>query len=92
MRQSEWERLKEMQEKGKSKTEILESMKPRRMNGRTVPEGGIAIREAGRKYGINYSTLSRWVKRGWVSVILRTNNWTYIDEKSLLKAIESRMN
>lgn len=92
MRQSEWERLKEMQDKGKSTTEILEAAKPRRMNGHKAPKGGISIRAAARKYGINYSTLSRWAKRGWVNIIQRTANWTYIDEKSLVKAIESRMN
>lgn len=88
MRESERQKLMVLMQSGKSDEEILEAMKPKRNgNGHHIPKGGISIREAARKYGIHYSTLSRWAKRGWVKVLLRELNWLYIDEKSLQKAI-----
>jgi len=53
------------------------------------PEGGISIRVASRKYGIPHPTLSVWVnKKGYVPIILRTQNALYVDEGKLAKIIE----
>lgn len=52
-----------------------------------APEGGISIREAARKYDIDHSTISRWVSRGYIPVLLREKNWVYINEKILVEYI-----
>ena len=54
----------------------------RRQPAPPPPEGGISIRAAGRKYNVDFRTISTWVKRGLVKVILETKNNKYIDEKS----------
>lgn len=53
-----------------------------------VPEGGISLSEAHRKYNIPHPTLSRWTKRGYIPVLLRTNRELYIDEAELVKVVE----
>lgn len=85
MRESERQKLMVLLKKATPTDEVLEIMKPRRMkvNGHEVPEGGIGIRQAARKYDIPRSTLSRWASRGLVKILLRTKNWLYIDEDSL---------
>lgn len=57
-----------------------------------APEGGISLRAAARKYGLDNGTLSRWVSRGWVSIITRTPNWLYIDECNLIRVVRERRN
>ena len=52
------------------------------------PEGGISIRAAGRKYGLAPRTISGWVKRGLVPILLRTSNWLYVDEAKLAEVIQ----
>ena len=89
MRGTELKKLEKLLEMNAPKEKILEAMKPnnRRRNGHKVPEGGISLREAERKYNVDHSTLSRWVQRGWVKVIERTANWLFINENSLVEAI-----
>lgn len=48
-----------------------------------VPEGGICLRAAERKYGISNRTLSGWVKKGYIPILLRTKNELYVDENKL---------
>lgn len=48
-----------------------------------VPEGGISLRGASRKYGIPHPTLSIWVKKNYIPILLRTKNELYIDEIEL---------
>jgi hypothetical protein len=52
------------------------------------PEGGISIRSAGRKYGVDPTTISGWVQRGLIPVLLRTPNWLYVDEAKLVEVIQ----
>lgn len=73
-------------------TKVLRQVEVRIENGRRqpkplIPEGGISLRAAERKYGVLHSTISRWVARGEIPVILRTDNWVYIDENALIKKI-----
>ncbi len=71
---------------------VLETVIEERQNHRREPrsqppEGGISLMAAERKYGINSGTLSRWVKKGLIPVLLRTKNWLYVDEAKLAKVI-----
>ncbi len=52
------------------------------------PQGGISLRAAGRKYGVDYRTIGRWVKRGIVPVVRLTRNELYIEEGRLLPVVE----
>lgn len=52
------------------------------------PEGGISIRAAGRKYGIAPRTISGWVQRGLIPILLVTRNEKYIDETILAKIVQ----
>lgn len=94
MRGTELKKLEKLLDMNTSKEKILEAMKPnnRRGNEHKVPEGGISLREAERKYNIDHSTLSRWVRRGWVKIIERTDNWLFISENSLIEAINKYRN
>lgn len=58
-------------------------IKRRREPAPPPPDGGISIRGAERKYKINSQTISNWVKRGIVPVLLRTKNEVYISEKDI---------
>lgn len=55
---------------------------------RPAPEGSISIRAAERKYGVPSRTISGWVSKGYIRVVLDTKNWKYIDEAELVKLIE----
>ncbi len=52
-----------------------------------APTGGISIRGASRKYGVDHSTISRWAKKGYITVLLRTDYETYIDESNAANVI-----
>ena len=90
MRQSELEKLKEMLDKGIDKEVILEKLRPKRNgNGNfRIPEGGISQSEASRKYDIPQQTISRWVLKGYIPVLLRTNKEVYISEASLKELVK----
>ncbi len=62
--------------------------KRQRPERQPAPEGGISIREAERKYSISKSTISTWVSKGYVPVLLRTKNWVYIDETVFSKLVD----
>lgn len=47
------------------------------------PEDGITFMEAERLFGINHSTISRWVQQGYLDILLETNRETYIDRIQL---------
>jgi len=51
------------------------------------PEGGICLRQASRKYGVPNPTLSIWVKKGYIPILLRTKNELYVDESKLAELI-----
>jgi hypothetical protein len=72
-------------EEGKNKADMVNKLRSlkRREKAPPPPEGGIGIREAGRKYGLSRQTISRWAKDGKIKILERTSNWLYIDEKSL---------
>ena len=57
-----------------------------------IPEGGISIREAARKYKRSHCTILLWIKKGKIKVIKRTLNWTYIKEISLTEYLNSKTN
>lgn len=52
-----------------------------------APKGGICLMEAERKYRIPNPTISRWVKRGYIPVLLRTKKELYIDEAKLIEVV-----
>jgi hypothetical protein len=56
---------------------------PKRQQSPAPPAGGISIRAASRKYKIQSSTISRWVKRGILKPILKTKNELYIFETDI---------
>lgn len=86
MRESERQKLKALMDMGKTKEEILEAMKPRgNGNGHEAPEGGISLSAARRKYKIPQPTISRWVSRGYIPVLVRTNKELYIDEDAIAR-------
>lgn len=47
------------------------------------PEGSITYMEAERLYGINHSTISRWVQNGYIDIILETKREIYVDKIQL---------
>lgn len=47
------------------------------------PEGGITFMEAERLYGIQHQTISRWVKNGYVDILLDTPRERYLDKIQL---------
>jgi hypothetical protein len=55
----------------------------RRQPAPPPPTGGISLRAAGRKYNIDYRTISRWVKRGLIIVLLETRNCKYISDNDI---------
>ena len=67
----------------------VDMIKRRRQKAPPPPEGGISVREAHRRYKIPIVTLSRWANKGKVEVVLRTANWLYIDEASLIEYIKA---
>ena len=52
----------------------------------TAPLGSISLREASRLFGIPNGTISRWVSKGLIPVLLRTKNKLHID-RSILEDI-----
>lgn len=52
------------------------------------PEGSISILAASRKYDIPHGTISRWVKKGLIPILLETRNWLYVDEVKLAEVIQ----
>ena len=67
---------------------VLEVVQVHIENGRRQPkppppEGGISIRAGSRKYKVIQSTITRWVKRGYIPILLETRNEKYIEEKRL---------
>lgn len=59
----------------------------RRPERQPAPEGSISIRAAARKYNIVHSTISRWVAKGHIPVLLRDKNWVYVSEAALFDYI-----
>lgn len=53
-----------------------------------APEGGISLRAAARKYRMDNGTLSRWVQKGYIPILLRTKNEVYIDEDKVAEVIK----
>lgn len=87
MRRSELEKLERLLKTGKSDIEIIKELEPRRRNGngRDVPEGGISLRAASRKYGIPLSTLAYRRQKGWIKTIKVTDNEVYVCESDIVK-------
>jgi len=52
-----------------------------------APKGGINLSQASRKYGIHQQTLSRWVAKGYIPVLLRTKNELYVDKNTLAEMV-----
>lgn len=71
---------------------VLETVLEERQNHRRqpkppAPEGGISIRAASRQYEIPHPTLSRWVKKGYIPILLRTKNELYISEDKVVELV-----
>lgn len=60
---------------------------PKRQPRPPAPEGGISLSAASRKYGVPHPTLSRWTKRGYIPVLLRTRKELYVKESALIEII-----
>jgi hypothetical protein len=70
---------------------IEERIKSNRRHPREpAPQGSISLRVAAKKYHIPSTTLSFWVKRGYLKVLERTPNWLYIDEECLIKYLREK--
>jgi len=52
------------------------------------PKGGISLSAAGRKYKILQQTISRWVSKGYIPVLLRTKREVYVEESALAELVE----
>ena len=63
--------------------EASENIKKSREPAPDPPEGGITCLEAERLYGIHHGTISRWVKKGYVEIILKTKREVYVDKIQL---------
>lgn len=70
-------------------TSLIKKMarKRQRPERQPAPEGGISIREASEKYDVPSPTISRWVSKGLIPVILRTKNWVYVNEDNLAEIV-----
>lgn len=49
--------------------EEMSGEKPRRENFAHLEGRGVSISQAAERYGIPFSTLQRWVQRGWIRII-----------------------
>ncbi len=68
---------------------IYEEQMSRKRQPRTpAPEGGITIQAASRKYHVPSGTIARWGMKGYIPILARTRNETYLDEGKLAKIIE----
>lgn len=78
-------------EESKDKNEAVDRLHKlnKRQPAPPAPEGGISIRAAARQYRIYSQTISRWVARGLIPIILRTKNEVYIDKTVIAKMAES---
>jgi hypothetical protein len=52
-----------------------------------IPEGGISINIAARKYKVDHTLLCRWRKKGIIITLLETKNEIYVSEESVSKAV-----
>lgn len=48
----------------------------------------IHVSEAARKYNIPNPTISRWAKKGYIKIIDRVGNKTYLDEADVARCAE----
>ena len=54
-----------------------------------IPEDGISISEASRKYGRpTTGTICRWIRRGYIRVLKKTPREVYISETDLRRVLE----
>jgi hypothetical protein len=70
--------------------ELVAELRDRRRAPRTKPcgpPGSISLSEAARRYGVRQSTLSRWVPRFHIPIVLETANEKFVDEAVLLAYI-----
>ncbi len=76
----------------KQKDQVIKALEslPVRQKSPPPPEGGISINQAARKYGLHSRTLSRWVAKGKIPIILPTKNWLYINEKALITFLKEK--
>lgn len=64
---------------------IEEDMKKsRRTPPEPPPEGGINIRAASHKYEINNETLRKWVVAGFITILRKDRNWTWLKEADII--------
>jgi len=83
----------EIHEKPEVVVKVLKQVEVRIENGRRqpkppAPEGGISLSSAERKYKVPNPTISRWVKKGYIPILLRTKKELYIHEKILADVIK----
>ena len=69
--------------------EAIEKLRslPARQPNPPAPDGGISVRDAGRKYGIPHPTISRWIKKGYCPILLKTKSQLYVDEAQLIQLV-----
>ena len=76
---------------------VIDNLERRIMNNRRQPsppppEGSISVRKAAEKYGVSRTTISRWAKQGNIKTLQRTNNWLYLDDKSIQYHLDGHSN
>jgi len=52
------------------------------------PEGGISQSAASRKYKVRQETISRWVAKEYIPVMLRTKREVYVEESALAELVK----
>lgn len=61
----------------------------RRQPAPEPPAGSISQSAGARKYDVDQSTISRWVREGFIPVLLRTKKEVYIDESRLAEVAKA---
>lgn len=68
--------------------EASENIRKPRNPAPPKPRGGISLSAAERKYRIHKSTLSRWLAKNYIPVVLRTKREVYVDEAALVELVK----
>jgi len=82
------QRVAEKTELKEEKIQMVLATAELEMKNRKAPPGGISIMDGSRKYGVIPSTISRWVKRGYIPVLAKTAWQIFIDEATLAQVAE----
>jgi len=63
--------------------EASENLRKSREPAPDPPECGISLSEAERRYGIQSQTISRWIQKNYLEVLLKTKREVFVDQIQL---------